>query len=295
MTSEILDRCFTLPKHPPVFIQLGRLGDLLILFPAFWLIHKRTGKKPIVIVADNYSNVFDGISYATPHLFHGNWFGDMPKARMLAEREYGQAIIPHWWAPGVDTDDVPRGTTVLQCHGKDWGVDIKRYSDFCTAMWLRAGFTREEMLGTPLVIDRRNPVREAALVQRYYRPDKPMVLYNFTGVTAPFPYTPEMLQVMHPYRRRLNLVDIGEIRAERIYDLLGLYDRAAGLITGDTATAHLAVGSAVPTVWLTKNRWSGSVPRGNNCVLHMKYPEAPQRMGEIRAMLDQWQGTTVAN
>lgn len=280
-----LDRCWALPKKPPVFVQLGRYGDLILLLPAFKLIHERTGKKPVVIVSDEYASVLDGVSYVTPHPIKAHWWSGMPKARAIAE-SMGGGIIPQWWNDKQSTD-VPKGPTVLQCHGDKWGIDIHKYPDFGTAMWVRAGFTRKEMIETPLVFDRRSPEREEELVKRYVRGNRKLLLYNFTGVSSPFGYIPEMSRLLSDYRNKFQLLDLGEITATRIYDLLGLYDRAAGLITIDTSTGHLAAASRVPTVWFTVPTWSTSVPRGN-VALHIPYDQFPKRASEIRPVLDRW-------
>lgn len=285
--SPVLDRCFFIPKEPPVLIQLGRYGDLLLLFPAFHLIYKSTGLKPVIIVSTEYADIFDGISYADPYPIKGNWYMDLPKARQIAEREFGGAIIPFWWGPGERPNDVPQGPLVLQCHGHAWGVDMKKWPDFGTSMWARAGFTREQMISEPLVIDRRNREREADLVKAHIHGDKPVVLYNFTGISSPFGYVPEVLRAMAPFQQDFNLIDLGRIRATRIYDLLGLYDRAVGLITIDTSTAHLAPGSSVPTVWFTVDGWSSSVPRGN-VALHVKYSKTPAMIPEFQKVLESW-------
>lgn len=285
-----LDRCWSLPRVPPLFIQLGRTGDLLLLFPAFKLIHERTGNKPVVLVSNEYSNVFDGISYAIPWVFQGHWYSDMPKARALAERVYGSdyALIPHWWSPGVNPTNIPLGPMVLQCHGHGWGCSPERYPDFGTSMWLRAGLTRQEMIETPLVFDRRDKDREEALFKMHVHDTRPLLLYNFTGISSPFGYVPEMMHLLRPYRGFFNMLDLGAIRAHRIYDLLVFYDRAVGLITTDTATCHLAPASNVPTLWLTVPGWGKSVPRGN-VALHVQYDEVPRCLGEIEMLIQDWQ------
>lgn len=283
----VQDRCWFLPHTPPCFIQLGRYGDLLLLFPAFKLIKDRTGSTPVVIVTTTYANLFEGISYATPYQITGHWYMDMPKARAIADEKFGSAIIPHWWSANVPKDDVPQGPKVLQCHGHEWGVDIKKYPDFGTSMWLRAGFTREEMIAAPLVFDRRNLVREEALVKQHVFNDRPLLLYNFTGVSSPFGYVPEMMRLLAPYRQHFNMLDLGQVRAARLFDLLGLYDRAVGLVTIDTATAHLAPASRVPTVWLTVDGWGSAVPRGN-VAFHCPYSQTPKHLTEIGNVLEKW-------
>lgn len=286
-----LDHCWWLPKNPPLFIQLGRTGDLLLLFPAFKLIYDRTGMKPHVIVSNVYANIFEGISYAVPNVITGHWYNDMPKARALAEKMSINPIIPQWWQPGVFPRDVPPGPMILQSHGLNWGVDTSKYPDFGTSMWARAGFTRQEMIAAPLVIDRRNPMREEVLFKQHVTNNKPLLLYNFTGISSPFGYVPEMMKLLSPYQLHFNLVDIGHIRAFRIFDLLGLYDKAVGLITIDTSTAHLAPASKVPTIWFTVPNWGSSVPRGN-VALHVSYNETPKRLNEIQAVLEKWKAAS---
>lgn len=83
------------------------------------------------------------------------------------------------------------------------------------------------------------------------------------------------------------MLDLGKIRAHRIYDLLGFYDRAIGLITTDTATAHLAPASKVPTLWFTVPGWGKSVPRGN-VALHVQYDQVPRYLGEIDLLMQHW-------
>lgn len=287
-----LDNCWWLPKHPPVFCVLGRYGDLILLLPAFLEIYRRTGKKPIVIVSNEYASVFDGVSYVTPDVVKEGWWAGIPKAREMAQRKYGHVIVPQWWNDAETAADIVEdmsrgGVRVLQSHGREWGVDTKANPDFGSSMWHRAGFSRPEMLSLPLVFDRRSPEREEALVKRHVQPGRKLLLYNFTGVSSPFGYVPEMTRLLNDFRNQFQILDLGQLRAERIYDLLGLYDRAAGLITTDTATAHLAPGSKVPTIWFTVPGWNSSVPHGN-VALHIPYDQFPKRASEIRPVLGKW-------
>lgn len=253
---------------------------------------RRTGMNPIVYVSKDYAGVLDGVSYVDREIVNEGWYDGMPTARRMAEQKYGGAIVLPWWHDPASAQDIlidiqEKGARVLQSHGKNWGVSCEANPDFGTSMWRRAGFTREEMLTLPLVFDRRNPAREAMLFKQHVHDDRPLVLYNFTGISSPFGYSPEVFRVMQPYRQHFNMVDLGQIRAARIYDLLGLYDKAVGLITIDTATAHLAPASKVPTIWLTVPNWGKSIPRGN-VALHVQYDEVPKRLSEIEATIKSW-------
>lgn len=249
-------------------------------------IHRRTGIKPKVIVSNDYWNVFEGVSYAEPVMIRAHWYGGMPVARAMAE-ELGGGIVPQFWHDHAPLEPELSGAFVLQSHGKDWGVNLEAAPDYGTSMWRRAGFSREEMMNLPLVFDRRNPQREQQLVaqiQGMNKLRKPLLLYNFTGISSPFGYTPEVMNVLRPLNQRYYLVDLGRLKAHRIYDLLGLLDAAELLVTTDTATLHLAPASKTRYVAYTVDGWSQSVPKGN-CVWQCKYSQAKERLNEFQAVL----------
>jgi hypothetical protein len=255
-------------------------------------IKRRIGLNPIVIVSRDYASVLDGVSYVTPDVVKEGWFDGMSTARRMALQKYGSVIVPAWWhdpetVQDLVTDMNQNGVRVLQSHGRNWGVNINTHPDFATSMWRRAGFTREEMLTLPLVFDRRNKDREEELCKKHIYGNKPLLLYNFTGVSSPFGYVPEVMRLMRDYQADFFMLDLGMVRCARIYDLLGLYDRAVGLITIDSATMHLAPASKVPTIWLTVPGWGKSTPRGN-VALHVQYDQTPKRLEEIRAVLEKW-------
>lgn len=291
--------CWMTPaEQPPVFIILGRSGDIIQLCPAFQAVFNRTGLRPIVIVSTEYQSVLDGASYVQPFPVHWSWWEGVPNARRLAAEQFGGGVVCQWWA------DEPFKwqkqayqhllgdcSIVLQSHGREWGVDIGAVPNYGTSMWTRAGFTPEEMRDLPLVFDRRDPHREALLVKQYTHQNpamrRPMLLVNFTGHSSPFAPMPEVMRVVDEFRGRLNVVDLGKIRAHRIYDLLGLFDAAVGMITTDTATMHLAAAGNIPYIGYTVDGWTSSVPKGR-CVVEIKYSQAIARLGEIRPVLAQW-------
>lgn len=277
-------------KSPPVFIQLGRYGDLIQLLPAWMEIYRRTSLKPIVIVSKTYADVLDGVSYVNYVALDVHWYQGMSVAREYAKNTFGalSPFIPQWWNAADPHIEVPRGPTVLQCHGHDWGVDTRKWPNYGVSMWERAGFTQTDMVVLPLVFDKRDSQRERHLVQSWYPSrNRPLVLYNWTGVSSPFPHSSAVGQVLARYSTLFHIVNLGTIRAHRIYDLLGLYDQAAGLITTDTSTLHLAPASTVPTVAFTVDGWCSSVPKGN-IVCHLKYSQAAHGIGQVESILSQW-------
>ena len=253
----------------PVFVQLGRFGDLIILLPAFLEIYVRGGHKPRVIVSWEYGSVLDGVSYVESTALPVNWYSGMPDARKFAANLTGVAA------------------KVLQCHGHEWGVDTSKWPNYMASMWDRAGFTADEVKSLPLIFDRRNWDREAALVASCRGNDpRPMLLINGSGVSSPFggwPYVAEMAASL----KQFHVIDLGKIKAERIYDLLGLMDAAAGMVTIDTATLHLAKGSKLPYIALLVGGWSQSTPQGN-CALALPYDTAAGHITKMREIIETW-------
>lgn len=269
-------------------VALGRLGDTILLFAGFQEIFRRTGLRPKIIVSNEYASVYDGVTYAEPVVVNLNWWKGVPEARKLAEKMSENVIVPTWW---MDKEcPIPpeyRGTFALTCHGNNWGVDMFKWPNYMTSMWSRMGFTAHEMMTLPLEFDNRNKAREQALVSRYLRGDKPLLLLNFSGISSPFKFSYQVMSQLKRYFGSFQFLDLGSIRATRIYDLLGLYDIAAGLITIDTSTLHLAQASKIPYVAYTVDGWSSSVPRGN-VVKEIKYSDAPKKMNELSAVVEGW-------
>ena len=261
------------------------------MFPAFREIHRRTGLKPKIIVGNEYANLYEGISYAEPIVHNLHWWQGVEKARAIASVLSENAVLPQWWlTPQCPIPEQYRGTFNLTCFGHNWGVNLSLWPNFMASMWERCGFTQDEMRTLPLVFDRRNPAREAALLNQIWpvpMRKKPLLLFNVTGISSPFGFWPELHPTVFKFSRDFHIVDLGKVKAHRLFDFLGAYDVAAGLITCDTATAHLAHASKVPTIWFTVDSWCGSTPRGN-VALHLGYNETPRRLQDVADVLQSW-------
>lgn len=238
------------------YIQLGRSGDEILLAPCWKRIFDTTGVKPVVISSREYVGVLDGMSYVQAESLDVHWYKGMPQAREFARLKYGSGNY-----------------TITQCHGHDKGVDMTKYPTFGETMWAEAGFPNQ--YGQfPMVFDRRNRERENALTQRFMQNFKPLLLVNFQGISSPFSLGTRFMSDIMRAARDFRVVDLSKVRASRIYDLLGLYDIAAGLITIDTATLHLAGASTIPMFAFTVDGWNSAVPQGKNCVQAIPYSQA---------------------
>lgn len=292
--------CWFLNSAAPIYLLGGKTGDVLQMLPCFHEVYRRIGKKPKVITSQEFCGVYDGTSYVEPYPIPHNWWNCIEPAQKLASQLDGKGVCVQFWnAPPVNGDEIGykgKGWTTLQCHGKSYGCNISLDPNYGTSMARRCGFTQEEWKALPLIIDKRVPVREQKLIQQVVPGEKrPILLYNFTAKAFGFPWEPEVLNpIMQKYGRDFRLIDLGKIKAERIFDLLGLYDKAVGLVTADTATAHLAVASKIPTIWLTVHQqgsphpeWCGSVPRGN-VSYHCNYAQVPSKVPEILNVIGGW-------
>lgn len=243
------------------YVHLGRFGDIINTLPLLKRIAEEESK-PRLVVAAKYASVLDGVSYVEPVIWHGE-FEDLRGALDFVR--------------GWDTRP-----TNLQVYGRDMPM-TRHTGSFVLEQWHRAGRALE--WGLPLVFDRRDQVRERALVKAYKGP-LPLVLVSTAGFSSPFKMGERLLNTLRDELMGIaDVVDLNQVQCERIYDLLGLYDAAACLVAIDSAHQHLAHGSAVPVVALSTDGptpWHSS-PRRKGHVFHAKYNTYPQREAELLA------------
>lgn len=249
-------------------VQLGRMGDIINILPMAKALSAIEGEPITVVAGSDFASVLDGCSYVKPLVWSERW--DRPIEAMNALRGKFRRIH------------------LAQIYGAQMSVDMQCDS-FAKESWRQAGFL--PLWGRfPLVFDRRSQKREAALVRKHVVKDTPTILYNFAGTSSPVPDADKLLaDLKFRHGDRINFVDLSKIKADRIYDLLGLYESASGLISGDTATLHLA--SAVPELSVcglvtdTRSLWHGSrLPLRLD--LELRYREIMPRREEIHRWVD---------
>ncbi len=259
-------------KLAHAFVQLGRFGDIINILPLLKWHADQAGAPVHLVVAETYLDVVSGVSYVRGHGFPGA-FEDL---------HLGEA-----WA----LERFERITTT-QVYGRKL-VYGRVAGSFCKEAWARAGHL--DKFGTlPLVFDRRDPVREEQLWQRTMReqrgrPDRPTILISLGGFSSPFPHADALWNRMQrKFAASCNVIDLRRVKAAAIFDLLGLFDRAAALVAIDTATLHLARASEVPLIALITDGptpWHGSVPK-KEAKLSLKYGEYLGRAQEVDLVLE---------
>lgn len=138
------------------------------------------------------------------------------------------------------------------------------------------------------VFDRRNKLREIALVKKFRKTTKPLILVNFNGHTSPMRDWTVIVAELCKLGDQCEILNTNEMNATRIYDLLGVMDRAAGLITLDTMTLHLAPACKIPYIaYVRDDCQAGSIPKGN-CVRKVGYSRVREDLDAVMEIVRGW-------
>lgn len=265
-----------------IFIQLGRLGDVLNLLPLAWHASQQ-GERMCIMVAKEFADVLDGTSYCDKIVFDGEpW--ELDKAFEEAQKLSSDVCCVQTAGP---TELVRKYT--FQPKGMEHAVT----DCFQKEAWKlcgKLGLWKEQL---PLVFDKRNGTREVPWIPKdiiYGRKQKKKVLLVATsGETSPFPYRDLVAELLRLRFPNFNIIDLSLIKAERIYDLLALYEIAHCLVASDSAPLHLAYAcEALPVAALindTPSLWHGSAWRANH-IFHCRYKDFPKRAVEMLEAID---------
>lgn len=243
-------------------ISLGRYGDIVNVLPMAYMEYE-TSERPVDFVSSvDHVNILDGVSYVSPVTFHGS-MDELESAVSIHSKSHKE-------------------TRVAQVHRNT--AHTNQCDSYAAEEWAAAG--RLEELGRwPLVFDRRSQENEDKLAASLGMDGKrPVILVNLSGVSSPYPFAEQLMgEIKSEFSDDAMIVDLSAVRANRIYDLVGLMDRAAAMVTTDTSTLHLSAASDVPVVALISDGnsiWHGSRPH-SGCVFSVRYKESNLRFGEI--------------
>lgn len=245
----------TLSHQSVCIVQLGRYGDIINLLPICRHIAENYGK-PYLMVAREFASLLEGISYVIPEIFDGP-YDQLASAMRQASQKFKIVL---------------RG----QIYGKGHTQERKSAS-YNRESWRELGFDFQfyDVHHFKPVFDLRNVAREAELAAKTITTKKPLLLVQVTNsVSSPFIYGVELLErIQIEFGQDFEVVNMAEVRGERLYDLLGLLDKAVGLISCDTALLHLAAASDVRVISLVNPKpWLGSICRCNE-VAHSTYDD----------------------
>lgn len=225
-------------------VLLCKYGDIICILPILRRMSEQ-GLKVYLMVHVNFAPLLEGVSYVVPRpvSFNAN---DVSTALATARREFE-----------------------IVFNAQIWGKGLKRKrecSSFNEAMWRSLGCEADFSDSTmrPL-FDRRDLDREAKLIADHIPSGKPYILVNFKSQSSPCPACAGLLEaIQERWGDLFSIIDLAKITAHRLYDFIGMMEKASALVTVDTAFLHLAAATNVPIVALCNPRpWLGSTPRGN--------------------------------
>lgn len=245
-------------------ICLGANGDIINALPIA-LDEHRKGNKVTFVVSREYETILDGVSYCQ---------------RIALDLHYSMPMRAHDYAKSL-----ARFNRILIA--QTYGTQFKAQTDCFQKEVYRICDRLDDFGNLDLVFDQRCRKRELQLSNRFPK-NKPWILYNAEGKSSPFPYTKHLEQLVCSFSDRFDIINIGTLRAERFFDLLGLFERASALVTIDSGPLHLARASNVPVISLITDRptsWYGAVPPPNSrCAI--RYGRFHDGIEEIRTVLN---------
>ncbi len=253
--AEAVLACSTL-----TICSLRRAGDIMALLPLLRAVHEQ-GTHVRLVVSKDFLPFLEGVSYVEPLGWDGDW-----EDSVAACNHYGA------WNAQVFS----KGVTMTAEEAK---------SSFAKIPWGRIGYTYNRYL--PLVIDRRDSDRENALRKSLLKTALPRILVNLTGLSSPFPHAEVVRKKLAArYDGKAELVWLDTVKADRFYDLLGVMDHAACLVTVDTGTLWLAGASNIPVIAFTNGAGNLASPARGNTILRLPYSDALGRWEHVERLLD---------
>jgi len=247
---------------PIALVEPGRNGDVINILPLAKHLHD-CGEQVDLLIHPKFAPLLDGVSYVRPVLLPFEDEHRPEEARVWASARYARVIVSKVW--------------------NNRYFDRSAADSFAAEAYRLAGYP--DLFGKlPTVFDRRSPEREARLVDQHLRGHGPFILYNLDGMSSPFKRRAGFRRWLFWQRFGARLVKL-PTDCERLYDLLGLYERADLLITTDTSTLWLAHAVHIPTIVLHQTDTWCRAPFPPATVLGCTYEGALSRRGEIAAAI----------
>lgn len=238
-------------------VCLGRYGDIINALPVAYAASQR-GQKPYFVVAEEFKSILDGVSYVQPKVWRGRYDEVQKCLQWLRSTHVGRPLV-------------------YQAHNHP---DIERLAPSYQMEPYRANNNLGEFGTTQLVFDQRDLERERELMLRFTQ-DRPTILVGAHGLSSPFPYSGQLKKrLVDTYGDKYLVLDLEDVKAYRIYDLLGLIDEAAVLVSIDTSFLHLARASDTPVVALINDGWQGSVPPPQTAAV-FRYSQVNENLDDV--------------
>lgn len=249
-------------------IQLGFIGDIAGILPLAKHLHDEGHDVDWYVSAD-FSAILEGVSYVNvKELTIG--YADVEGAIERVNRS------------GIVYDKI----LVTQVNGNpSIRHDCKNFS---TQSWSFAGAEYLTLYhDLPLVFDRRNRAEEQKWVERFM-PDKPgderpWLCYSLLGRSSPHPDVDSIQGwIKQNFGEDFKQLNLAAIPFQAPHHMLGVLEKAAALISIDTATLHIAYATKTPTIALQPDDpWKRS-ERRKHWVEAVTYSESMTEEGRAK-------------
>lgn len=250
-------------------VLLGKFGDCANILPVAKHLYD-SRNTPALVCHMNYSPLLRGVTYCKADPVH------FPLTRTDLAMEYARNKYA----------DV----RLAQIYGRTYqGPKEVSYNELA---WQSVGYGEhfKDTKNFPLIFDRRDAEREKFLMEQNIEGGRPLVLLSVgCGRSSPFAAHYAFGEaIRRKHGHYCEIVDLCKVKAARLYDWLGLFDRASLLITADTAALHLAAASPkLKVIALVNDKpFLATSPRCN-VVLKATYSEVTGKMADIHAAIGQ--------
>lgn len=248
-----------------MFVQTGRIGDILNTLPLALRHFQQTGEVPFYMVASQFKGILEGVSYVEPVIFPG------PFEHCIAALYMARQITSN--------------ISLCQIYGQGI-MNLAMETSFIRESWACAN--ADVPWGTlPLVIDQRDRTREARLIGDLVQQaaGRKIVLVATGGISSPFPYGKTLLAGLQSQLDPdiFMVINLAAFKCEQFFDFLGLYEIAHCLVSVDTGFQHLAPASDIPVISIinpSPSKWHGSAWRPQHTA-RFYYHEFPQTINNF--------------
>ena len=254
---------------PGAFINMGRNGDLINCLP---LIRRMVGpeRRAVIYYPQQFHKLMDGTTYL---------------------------ICNPWGVPGGSVRRRQQMESVVQVATGDYRTvyDLHAYPDeplsphYNLDCWYRMGMQKYFGKNKP-VFDHRHSIREMELVKSVNLDGRPLLaLALHGGISSPYADADKLRAALTSvWRNDFQILDLSRITATNFFDMLALLERAAVLITIDSAFLHLVAATETPVIALLSDRGKWCETKTYcNAIWERPYPEVIRHIHEVNARISE--------
>lgn len=250
--------------YETAYIQLGRYGDIVNILPILRIKSRWDSIKPVLYVHKDHANLLEGVDYVKTEIWNGDG-NDRKGVEIAAKKKYKTVFN-------------------LQQHGTGYAPEHHTPS-YNIEEWNAAGML--DFWGTlPLEVNARNYAREAKTFE--IPAGKPVLVLSLKGQSSPFKEAAKLrTEIETHWGQAFTVIDISDQKFHRVFDMMGLFDRADILITADTVSLHLVQGCSTPFVALLSDTSDWHRTRTlREALLRFPYAQLTDNLKDLHAAID---------